>query len=132
MSRPVPEPSSLSEPFWAAAGRGELVVPRCTACGLRFFTPEPICPSCWSPDWRYEPCSGRGTVYSVTVVHRSPGPGFTVPFALAVVDLAEGPAVLSHVVGIAPERVTIGMPVRVRFHRLTDTITLPCFAPDEA
>ena len=127
MSRPVPVPNSLTAPFWAAAGRGELVVPECSVCGLRFFVPEPACPRCLSEQWEYVACSGRGTVYSVTVVHRSPGPGFETPFALAVVDLDEGPALLTHVVGCDPEWVGIGMPVRVLFRRLTDEIVLPYF-----
>jgi uncharacterized OB-fold protein len=124
-------PNSLTAPFWAAAGRGELVVPECSACGLRFFVPEPACPRCLSERWEYLACSGRGTVYSVTVVHRSPGPGFQTPFALAVVDLDDGPALLTHVVGCDPERVGIGMPVRVLFRRLTDEIVLPYFTPED-
>ena len=127
MSRPVPAPNPLTAPFWEAAGRGELVVPECSACGLRFFVPEPACPRCLSEQWEYVACSGRGTVYSVTVVHRSPGPGFETPFALAVVDLDDGPALLTHVVGGDPGEVGIGMPVRVVFRRLTDVIVLPYF-----
>lgn len=127
MSRPVPVPTALTEPFWEATRRGQLVVPQCAACGLRFFVPEPACPRCLSQSWEYAPTSGRGTVYSVTVVHRAPGPGFATPFALAVVDLEDGPPLLTHVVGCDPERVEIGVRVRVAFERLTDRITLPCF-----
>jgi uncharacterized OB-fold protein len=129
MSRPVPVPGALTAPFWAAAARGELVVPQCSACGLRFFVPEPACPRCMSETWTYQPTSGRGTVYSVTVVYRTPGAGFETPFALAVVDLDDGPPLLTHVVGCDPAQVGIGMPVRVEFRRLTDEITLPCFTP---
>lgn len=131
MSRPVPVPTTLSAPFWAAAGRGELVVPRCSACGLRFFVPEPACPRCLSQKWEYAACSGRGTVYSVTVVHRTPGPGFETPFALSIIDLDDdGPALLTHVVGCDPDKVEIGMRVRVLFRRLTEEIVLPYFTPD--
>ncbi|MET7924311.1 Zn-ribbon domain-containing OB-fold protein [Streptomyces sp. NPDC005349] len=130
MSRPVPVPTELTELFWAAARQGELVLPQCSDCGLRFFVPEPACPGCLSRSWTYEPSSGRGTVYSVTVVHRAPGPGFEVPFALAAVDLDDGATMLSHVVGTDPEQVTIGMRVSVDFRALTDEITLPFFTPD--
>lgn len=130
MSRPVPVPDALTAPFWAAAARRRLVVPECSACGLRFFVPEPACPRCLSERWEYVACSGAGTVYSVTVVHRTPGPGFQTPFALCVVDLDDGPALLTHVVGCDPEKVEIGMPVRVVFQRLTDQIVLPCFTPE--
>jgi len=127
----VPVPTALTEPFWAAARRGELVVPQCSACGLRFFVPEPACPRCLCGTWQYARTSGRGTVYSVTVVHRAPGPGFDTPFALAIIDLEDGPALLTHVVDCDPERVGIGMPVRVAFRPLSDGITLPCFTPDQ-
>lgn len=130
MSRPVPVPNALTAPFWAAAARCELVVPQCSACGLRFFVPEPACPRCLSERWEYVACSGRGTVYSVTVVHRTPGPGFETPFALSIIDLDDGPALLTHVVGCDPEKVEIGMPVRVLFRRLTDEIVLPYFTPE--
>ncbi|MFL6109762.1 MAG: Zn-ribbon domain-containing OB-fold protein [Catenulispora sp.] len=126
----MPVPDALTAPFWAAAARGRLVVPECSACGLRFFVPEPACPRCLGERWEYVACSGGGTVYSVTVVHRTPGPGFQTPFALCIVDLDDGPALLTHVVGCDPEKVEIGMPVRVVFQRLTEEIVLPCFTPE--
>ncbi|MET7452949.1 OB-fold domain-containing protein [Streptomyces sp. NPDC005574] len=129
-ARPVPRPTVLSEPFWAAARRGDLVVPECVSCDLRFFVPEPACPGCMARDWRYAPSSGRGTVYTVTVVHRAPGPGFEAPFALAVVDLDDGGTLLSHVDAGDPDDVVIGMRVRVDFRALTDRITLPYFVPE--
>ncbi|MFI9562869.1 Zn-ribbon domain-containing OB-fold protein [Streptomyces rishiriensis] len=130
MSRPVPVPTELSRPFWEAARRGELVVPHCPGCGLRFFVPEPACPGCMSQDWRYAPSAGLGTVYSVTVVHRAPGPGFATPFALTVVDLDDGGSLLSHVDAGDPDDVVIGMRVRVEFRALDDEIALPYFVPE--
>jgi uncharacterized OB-fold protein len=128
--RPVPIPTSLSHYFWEAARRGELVIPYCPSCDLRFFVPEAACPGCMSRDWAYEPSSGLGTVYSVTVVHRVPGPGFDTPFALAVVDLEDGATLLTHIVGLTPAEVTVGMRVRVDFRPVSDEITLPYFVPD--
>ncbi|MET7797245.1 Zn-ribbon domain-containing OB-fold protein [Streptomyces decoyicus] len=130
MTRPVPVPTELTRPFWAAARHGRLVVPACSPCGHRFFTPEPVCPACWSEDWTWEPSTGRGTVYAVTVVHRAPGPGFEVPFALAAVDLEDGGTLLSHVVDVPVEQVVTGMPVRVSFRPVSDEISLPYFVPD--
>lgn len=130
MSRPVPVPTSLSRAFWEGTRRGELLIPCCTACGTRFFVPEPACPACLAPDWKYRPSSGRGTVYAVTAVHRAPGPGFETPFALAVIDLDDGATMLSHVVGRAPDDVAIGMRVRVEFRAQTDDITLPYFVEE--
>jgi uncharacterized OB-fold protein len=131
VSRPVPVPTALSAEFWAAAREGRLVIPYCPDCDLRFFVPEPACPGCLSRDWRYAPSSGRGTVYSVTVVHRAPGPGFDPPFALAIVDLADGGTLLTHVLGGDPADVVIGQRVRVDFRAYTPDITLPCFIPEE-
>jgi uncharacterized OB-fold protein len=84
-----------------------------------------------SANWGYEPSSGRGSVYSVTVVHRAPGPGFEVPFALAVIDLDDGGTLLSHVVDVEPRSVTVGARVRMSFRALDDEITLPYFVPDD-
>jgi uncharacterized OB-fold protein len=130
MSRPVPVPTELSRPFWEAARRGHLVVPHCKVCDLRFFVPEPACPGCMSREWRYAPSAGRGSVYSVTVVHRAPGPGFATPFALAVIDLDDGGTLLSHVDAEDPDDVVIGLRVRVEFRALTDEIALPYFVPE--
>jgi uncharacterized OB-fold protein len=127
----VPVPTELSRPFWEATRRGELVIPHCADCGTRFFVPEPVCPGCMSANWSYKPSGGRGAVYSVTVVHRAPGPGFEVPFALAVIDLDDGGTLLSHVVDVEPHSVTIGTRVRVCFRELDGTITLPCFVPED-
>lgn len=125
--RPVPAPTPLSADFWAATRRGELVIPFCARCPRWFFTPELVCPGCHRRDWAYRPVAGTGTVYSATVVHRAPGPGFETPFALAVVILDEGVSLLSHVVGGPPDQVRIGDRVRVTMRRLTAEITLPEF-----
>jgi hypothetical protein len=129
MSRPVPVPTALSHPFWAAAAEGRLVLPECGDCGLKFFVPEPVCPRCLGRNWEWVPSAGTGTVYSVTVVHRAPGPGFEVPFALAIVDLDDGVPMLSHVVGCPVDEVGIGLPVRVDFRPLTAELALPYFVP---
>lgn len=95
----VLDSTALTADFWAAAARRELVRPVCRDCGRSFFTPQVACPACLSEDWVYRPSSGRGTVYSATVVHKAPSPGFTVPFGLGVVDLEEGWSMLATLVG---------------------------------
>lgn len=133
-ARPVPLPTSLSAPFWEATRRGQLMIPHCARCDRWFFTPELACPGCLERDWTYREVRGTGTVYSVTVVHRAPSPGFDPPFALAIIELDEGAMMLSHVVGVPPEEVRIGQRVRVRMRELTAQITLPEFeiAPPKA
>lgn len=104
----------LTAQFWAAASRRELVRPVCDDCGQNFFTPQIACPACLSENWTYCASSGRGAVYSATVVHKAPSPGFEVPFALAVVDLEEGWSMLANLVGgRAGELPPIGSPVEV-------------------
>lgn len=130
-ARPRPQPSALTEAFWEAARRHVLVRPRCAACGRSFFVPQAVCTHCLSPDWAYEPSTGRGVVYSATVGHRAPYPGIEAPFHLAVVDLEEGWSMLTNLVDAGPGPVPVGTRVRVAWVDLDDTCTLPVFTPDE-
>jgi hypothetical protein len=125
----LPAPTPLTQPFWDAAAQGRLLLPRCRACARHFFRPEVACTYCFATDWQWVQASGRGTLYSFTVVHRAPAPGFELPFVLAIVELDEGPAVLSNVVGCAPSQVRIGMALRVRFEHVAPAIHLPRFEP---
>ena len=89
--------------------------------------PEVACTHCFATDWRWVPASGRGTLYSYTVVHRAPAPGFAVPFVLVVVELEEGPVIFSNLVGCGGEEVRIGMGLRVRFEEVAKGVWLPRF-----
>lgn len=128
--RPLPRPSRLTEEFWAAARRHELVRPLCHACGRSFFTPQAVCTHCLSPDWSYARSSGRGVVYSSTVVHRPPFPDMAGPFHLAIVDLEEGWSMLSNVAVEPAAPVAIGTRVRVDWLDLDGGFVLPVFVPD--
>lgn len=130
MARTVPAGTAISAAFWEACSRGELVSPRCGSCGDRFFIPEPLCPGCGSDDWSWQPSSGEGVVYSYSVVHRSPGPGFEVPYVLAVVDLDDGWTMLTHLL-VEPDRAAIGERVRVRFTPIAGpgSALVPAFEP---
>ncbi|MFE3453105.1 Zn-ribbon domain-containing OB-fold protein [Nonomuraea sp. NPDC059194] len=103
--------------YWAACARGELVIQRCTDCERRVHLPAPACPWCGGADLVFEPVSGDGVVHTFTVVHRSFVPEFRgrEPYVLAWVDLPEGARAFGQVVECPPERVRIGMPVRVTF-----------------
>lgn len=121
--RARPVPSELTAEFWSAAASHQLVRPVCHDCGHSFFTPQVACPRCLSMQWSYQPSSGRGTIYSVTTVHRAPLPGFETPYQVAIVDLEEGWSMLAN---IEDEPAAIGDPVEVRFTDLGE-ITLPAF-----
>lgn len=126
--RPLPEPSALSRPFWDASSRRELIYPQCNACSRGFFPPQLCCPRCRSLSWRWQASAGAGTVYSHTVVHRAPQPGFDPPYVLAVVDLDDGFELMTNVVGVDPSSVRIGMRVQVDWLEVADQV-LPVFVP---
>jgi uncharacterized OB-fold protein len=126
-----PRETEAARPYWDATRREELVLPWCTDCESYFWYPRATCPTCLSDavDWR--PAAGTGEVYAVSVMHKA-GPGRDAgegPYAVALVDLPEGVRVLTNVVGCAPEEVTVGQAVRLRWHELSDGRRLPMFTP---
>ena len=131
IERPQPVPDAATGPYWAAANEGRLVMPHCKDCGKYHFYPHPLCPHCNSAALDWVAVSGRGTLYSFTVVHRAPSKAFAgdVPYVVAVVELAEGPRLMSNLTGCAPEAAKIGMPVKVAFRKLAESVTLPVFEP---
>ena len=128
MSTPtLPAITPLTRPFWDAAAEGRLLLPRCNACERHFFRPEVACTHCFATDWQWVQASGRGTLYSYTVVHRAPAPGFVVPLVLAIVELDEGPVMFSNLVDCAEADIRIGMALQVRFEAVAPSIHLPRF-----
>ena len=121
--------TELTRPFWDAVREGRLIVQRCSACDKTFFRPEVACPHCLSTEWQWVESSGRGTLYSFSVVHRAPSPAFTAPFIFAAIDMEEGWTMFSNVIGIAPEEAKIGMELKVSFEHPSDTLSLPLFRP---
>jgi uncharacterized OB-fold protein len=130
-AKPLPVPTPESQPFWDAVRRHELRLQRCQACGQFWFPPSNVCPECLSPAWAWELVSGRGTVFSFVVMHRAYHPGFkdALPYNVAVIELEEGPRLVSNVVDCRNEELYVGMPVEVAFDDVTDTVTLPKFRP---
>jgi len=126
---PLPQPTPLSAPHWEGCRRGELRAQRCRACGTWVFIPQPACRACLSEDLEWAVSSGRGTVYSFSVVHRPPQPAFEAPYVVAIVELDEGWSMLTNLVDCAPDAVAIDMPVEVVFRPMSEEITLPCFRP---
>ncbi|SRR5581483_9934558 len=131
-ARPAPDVRGPGRPYWRSGGDGVLRLPRCGACGRPFWYPRVHCPHCGSGALEWIAVSGRGRVYTFTVVRRSSDPFFAprVPYVVAMVELAEGPRVMTNVVGCDPGSVRIGMPVTVTFERLADDVHVPLFRPD--
>lgn len=121
---PVPVPTPLSAPFWEGTAQGELRLQQCLDCGAWRWTPQILCRACHSERFAWWAASGCGRLYSFTVVHRPPMPGFAAPYAVGVVALDEGPLMLTTIEGVDHRDLVIDMPVRVRFRRLDERITL--------
>ena len=128
--RPDPTPTATSEPFWAGTAEHQLRLQRCTSCERAVFYPRERCPHCWSDALAWQTASGRGVVASCTVAHRPGHPAFAedAPYVIALVDLEEGPRMLSNVVGCPVDQVRIGMAVTVTWTTRGD-FTLPQFTP---
>jgi uncharacterized OB-fold protein len=130
--RPLPIVADIeAKPFWEGCARGELLLQRCLDCGAVRHPPSPICRDCLSSRQEWVPASGNATLYTFVVVHHAFHAAFDeeVPYVVAVVELEEGPHMLSNVVDVPPEWVEIGMPLRVCFDRVSDEVTLPKFRP---
>ena len=129
--KPIPTPSPESEPFWQAARRHELSLPYCTACAQFFFYPRKFCPRCFSWDIEWRACSGRGTLYTFAIQFRPQMIGFTPPYITAMVQLEEGPRMMTNLVGIEPDPALIkcDIPVEVEWQDVNDEISLPLFRP---
>ncbi len=132
-NKPLPVPSPVTEEFWRAARRHELVLQRCRACERYIHYPRALCPYCLSDDLRWTLVSGRGSVYSFTVARRPTASVFAdwVPYVIAVVELVQGLRMTTNIVGCAPEDVRIGMAVEVAFEDVTEEVTLVKFRPAE-
>jgi len=126
---PHPYPSPTSQPFWDGLDRGELLFQRCGMCGASTHTPAIVCSHCGSRTLTWEASTGRGTVYSWTIVWRPQTPAFSVPYVPIIVDLEEGWQMLSNLIGCAHDAVHVGQAVEVEFHTLADNVTLPYFRP---
>ncbi len=125
---PLPKPDKYTQPFWDACQRRVLEVVACRDCGQLFLPGAPICPECWSTSLEAQPVSGAGEVFTFTVYRHQYHPSFEVPYVVALIELAEGPRLISNVVGCDPGAVCIGMSVQVQFDRIGDFL-LPRFAP---
>ena len=129
----LPQPDLETQPFWDAAREGRLLIKRCNACARTHFYPRPFCPHCWSQDVEWMDASGRATLYTWSVVHRNDLPPFheRVPYVAAVVDLAEGPRMMTNVVDCEFDRLEVGMALDAVFHPTSDEVTIVQFRPAE-
>ena len=127
--RPAPPKTELSQGFWDAINRGELVAQRCDSCGLFRHYPQPLCPECMSDQHGWETLSGRGAIYSYTVAHRAFHPAWRdhVPYVIATIELEEGVRMVCDLLETDPETIAIGQRVEARFAELPGQGRMPRF-----
>lgn len=124
---PLPQPGPDNLEFWEGCRRHELRIQRCAKCAAHRFAPKPSCPHCGSLEFAWVTCSGRGRVYTWTVIHPPTLPAFKAltPYAAGLIELDEKVFMTGQIRGVAPDTVTVGLKVRVEFDDVAEDVSLP-------
>ncbi|HXG21472.1 MAG TPA: Zn-ribbon domain-containing OB-fold protein [Methylomirabilota bacterium] len=128
-NKPLPVIESWNAPYWQAARRHEFVAQKCRSCGYIHLPPGPACTNCLSDEQEWVQLSGKGAINSYGIYHQLWHPGFKddIPYNVALIELAEGPQIISQVVGCKNEELRCGAAVEVTFDDVTPEVTLPKF-----
>jgi uncharacterized protein len=128
---PIPLADEESEPFFRGAQEGKLMLLRCSHCGVWRLPGRDRCLDCWSTESEWAQASGRGTLYSFGIMHQQYNPAFAsvIPYNFAIVELAEGPRLVSNIVGCANEELRVDMPVEAVYDAVSEETTLVRFRP---
>jgi uncharacterized protein len=128
-----PNITAVNRPFWEGCGRGELLIQRCTSCSRLRYPAAAICPSCLGSESKWERVSGAGKVFSFVVFHRAYHPAWEdkVPYNVSLIELDEGPMMLSNVIGVDHETLKIGQAVQVSFDPIEHDLAIPVFKPTD-
>lgn len=129
----LPTIEDESRAFWNGLKEGRLQLGYCRDCNRVHYYPRPFCPHCWSEAVELKPASGRGTLYTYSIVHVNDQPPFRdrLPYVAAMVDLEEGVRVSTNIVGCAHDALKLGMRVTVRFQQVTEEVTIAVFTVDD-
>jgi uncharacterized OB-fold protein len=129
MVKPLPPVDAGSRAYWDGCNAGVLLLQRCIGCGHVQHYHRVMCTQCGAQTLEDSPATGEGTVRSFTVIRRAVSAAFEVdvPYVVALIELAEGPTMMSNIIGSAHERVSIGAPVQLEFERRSETINIPQF-----
>lgn len=130
-AKPVPYPTPETQRYWEGCKRHQLWLPYCRSCEAFYWYPRAFCPRCFAWDLEWRQARGTGKVYTFAIQYRPQAPGFQPPYITAIVQLDEGPRMLTNLVDIEPEpgRVRCDMSVEVVFEDINDEISLPKFRP---
>jgi len=121
-----------SDNFWRGCREGKLLIKLCDACGRNHFYPRDYCPFCWSAATRWIEASGRGRLYSYSIVHQNPLPPFKdrCPYAIVIVALDEGPRMMANWDFDVPlDQLACDIPVTAVFREMDGVLSLPAFRP---
>lgn len=129
--KPLPQPSADTKSFWDGCKEHQLRFQKCLNCGHILWPPSIICPLCYSYDAEWIVASGKGKVYTFVVYHHLYHKAFEedIPYVTAIVELDEGPHLLTNIVGCNPDKVRCDMPVEVIWEDITGEFSLPKFKP---
>jgi len=127
----LPQPRPGTETYWNACRQHELLIQCCSECGTHQFYPRIFCTSCSSRAVEWVPAEGRGKVMTWTVVRRAVSAAYAddVPYVIALIELHEGPVMMSKLSGCTPESVYTGMAVEVNFEDWSEQVSMPVFVP---
>jgi uncharacterized OB-fold protein len=128
--KPLPDPDAIEAPFYAAAARGELLYQRCSACGHAQFYPRGLCTDCGAtPDWAT--ASGRGRVYTFTIIRQTHSEGFKdeIPYAVAMIELPEGVKMMGNLTDCPLDEIQVGMAVEAYAVEVAEGMALPYWRP---
>jgi uncharacterized protein len=135
-NRPIPQPiTPEAKPYWDGLKEGKLMLPQCDDCRKPFFYPRVLCPFCHSRRISWIQASGKGKLYSFEIAYQNFNPAYKIkpPYVFAMVELEEGPHIMSNLINVDPDPKVIkcDMPLEVVFEKLTDEVTIPLFQPTE-
>jgi uncharacterized protein len=124
-----PAITPVNKPFWDACAEGVLAIQKCTACGHLRYPAGVACPKCLSSQSTWQPVSGLGSIFSFIVFHRAYHPSWEgkTPYNVSLIELAEGPVMLSNVVDVDNATLKVGLPVKVAFQRIDEALAIPVF-----
>ena len=129
--KPLPVITEENHPFWEGCRQGKLLLQYCERCQHYQFYPRLYCMQCSADILRWLEVSGRGTIYSYTLIYQNKSPEFVhdTPYNVAIVQLEEGPRMLSSIVDIDPTDLRVDLPVTIIFDPVSEGISLPRFKP---
>src|ERR1700728_282561 len=130
-SKPTPVPDEISAPFFHGAREGRIMLHHCTACNQRSFPVRERCPHCFAAKLAWRQASGRGSLYTFTIMHQVMNPGFAsaAPYNVAQVDLVESVRMTSNIIGVGNDALRIGMLLEVVFEDVGEQVSIPKFRP---